>query len=87
MDKVKDICHRKNAELEPKFQESQERVVLRGDSVKDDSGACAVFESGSSSQVAAKVMDVIAKPDCDGPADAASAPPNWRTLQDSYEFP
>ena len=52
--------------------------MLRGDIVKDDSGACAVFtEHGSSaSQVAAaKVMDVIARlPDCDGQAaDAASA--------------
>ena len=44
-----DICHLKNAELEPKLQKYKGRVVLRGDIVKDDSGACAVFtEQGSS---------------------------------------
>ena len=54
------------------------RVVLRGDIVKDDSGANAVFiEQGSftSQMMAAKVMCVIARlPDCDGQAaDAVSA--------------
>ena len=73
-----DICHLKNAELEPKFLKHKGRVVLRGDNVKDDSGACAVFaEQGSSApqMTAAKVMDVIARqPDCDGQAaDAVSA--------------
>ena len=44
-----DTCHLKNAELEPKHQKDTGRVVLRGDIVKDDSGACAVFtEQGSS---------------------------------------
>ena len=45
-----DICHLKNAELEPKFQKYKGRVVLRGDIVKDVSGAHdAVFtEQGSS---------------------------------------
>ena len=38
-----DICYLKNAELEPKLQKYKGRVVLRGDIVKDDSGACAVF--------------------------------------------
>ena len=52
--------------------------MLRGDIVKDDSGAYAVFaEQGSSASqmTAAKVMDVIARiPDCDGQAaDAVSA--------------
>ena len=37
-----DICHLKNAELQPKLQKYEERVVLRGDIVKDDSGAYAV---------------------------------------------
>ena len=73
-----DICHLKNAESKHKLQKYKGRVVLRGDTVKDDSGAYAVFtEQGSSaSQVTAtKVMDVIARlPDCDGPAaDALSA--------------
>ena len=52
--------------------------MLRGDIVKDDSGAHAVFtEQGSSASqmTAAKVIDVIARlPDCDGQAaDAVSA--------------
>ena len=52
--------------------------MLRGDIVKDDSGAYAVFtEQGSSTSqmTATKVMYVIARlPDCDGQAvDAVSA--------------
>ena len=44
-----DICHLKNADLEPKFKKYKGRVVLRGDMVKDDSGSYAVFtEQGSS---------------------------------------
>ena len=67
----------KNAELEPKLQKWQGRVVIRGDNVRDDSGVCAVFtEQGSSAShmTAAKVMDVFARlPDCDGhAADAVS---------------
>ena len=38
-----DICHLKNAELEANHQKYKGRVVLRGDIVKDDSGAYAVF--------------------------------------------
>ena len=73
-----DICHFKIAEFEPKLQKYKGRVVLRGDSVIDDSGACAVLtEQGSSASqmTAAKVMDVIARlPDCDEQAaDAVSA--------------
>ena len=73
-----DICHPKNAELEAKHQKYKGRVVLRGDIVKDNSGAYALFtEQGSSASqmTAAKVMDIIARmPDCDGQAaDAISA--------------
>ena len=73
-----DICHLENAQLEPKSQKYQGRVVRRCDTVKDDSGAHAVFsEQGSSASqmTAAKVMDVIARiPDGDGQAaDAVSA--------------
>ena len=73
-----DICHLKNAELEAKHQKYKGRVVLRGDIVKDDTGACAVFtEQGSSASqmTAAKVMDIISRlPGCDGQAaDAVSA--------------
>ena len=72
-----DICHLKIAEQEPKLQKYKGRVVLRGDSVKDDSGAYAVFtEQGSSASqmTAAKIMDVIARlPGCTGQAaDAVS---------------
>ena len=54
------------------------RVVLRGDTVKDDSGSYAVFtEQGSpaSQMTAAKIMDIISRlPGCDGQAaDAVSA--------------
>ena len=72
-----DICHSKIVELEPKFQKYIGRFRLRGDIVKDDSGADAVFtEQGSSASqmAAAKVMGVIARlPDCAGKAaDALS---------------
>ena len=59
-----DPCHLKNAELEPKLQKYNGEVVLRGDIVKDDSGAYEVFtEQGSSASqmTAAKVMDVVAR--------------------------
>ena len=52
------------AELEAKHQKYKGQVVLRGDIVKDDSGACAVFtEQGSSASqmTAAKVMDIISR--------------------------
>ena len=72
-----DSCHLKNANMGPQFQKYKGRVVLRGDIVKDDSRANAVFEQSSSASqmTAAKVMDVIARlPDCDGQAaDAISA--------------
>ena len=38
-----DICHLKNGELEPKYQNCKGRVVFRGDMVKDDSGPYTVF--------------------------------------------
>ena len=73
-----DICHLKNAESEAKHQKYKGRVVLRGDIVKDNSGAYAVFtEQGSSASqmTAAKIMDIISRlPGCDGQtADAVSA--------------
>ena len=37
------ICHIKSAESDPKLQKCQGRIVIRGDSVQDDSGAYAVF--------------------------------------------
>ena len=73
-----DICHLKNAELEPKIQKYNGWVVLRGDTVKNESGSYAVFtEQGSSASqmTAAKVMDIISRlPGCSGQAaDAISA--------------
>ena len=40
-----DICHLKNAELEPKFQKYKGRILFRGDIVKNDSGSDAVLLS------------------------------------------
>ena len=73
-----DICHLKNAELEAKHQKYKGRVVLRGDTVKDDSGSYAVFTgqgSSASQMTAANVMDIISRlPRCAGQAaDAVSA--------------
>ena len=64
--------------MEAKHQKYKGRVVLRGDTVKDDSGSFAVFhEQGSSASqmTAAKIMDIISRlPGCDGQAaDAVSA--------------
>ena len=80
-EKESPLCHTdghlssQNSELEPKDQKYQGRVALRGDIVKDDSGAHAVFtEQGSSASqmTAAKVTDVIARlPDCAGQAGDA----------------
>ena len=63
-----DLCHLKNSELELQYQKNKGRVVLGGDSVKYDSGSCAVFtEQGSSASqmTAAKVMDIKSRlPGC-----------------------
>ena len=74
---VMDICLLKNAELDAKHKKKG-RVVLRGDTVNDDSGSHAVFtEQGSSASqtTAAKIMDIISRlPGCAGhAADAVSA--------------
>ena len=44
-----DLSHLKNSELEPQLQKYKGRVVLGGDSVKDDSGSHAVFTEQRSS--------------------------------------
>ena len=59
-----DIYHLKNALLEAKLQKYKGPVVLRGDSVKDDSGSYAVFtEQGSSASqmTAVNIMDIISR--------------------------
>ena len=73
-----DICHLKNSELEPQFQEYKGGVVFGDDIVKDDSGSYAVFtEQGSSAlqMMSAEVMDMKSRlPGCAGQAaDAISA--------------
>ena len=73
-----DICHLRNAELEPKHQKYKGRVVLRGDIVREDSGSYAVVtEQGSSASqmTAARVMDITSRLlGCAGQAaDAVSA--------------
>ena len=78
-----DICHLKNAELEPKLQNK----IPRQSRVKDDSAAYAVFtEQGSSAfqMTAAKVVDVVARlPDCDGQAADAVSPCTQVRLEDA----
>ena len=92
---LRDLCHLKHSELEPKFQKYKGRVVLRGDIVKDDSGSYALLtEQGSSASqmTAAKVMDIISwLPGCGGQAaDAVSAytqvkmdkwPKSWSSIE------
>ena len=73
-----DLCHLKNSQLEPQYKKYKGRLVLRGDIVKDDSGAYPVFTqqgSSASQMTAAKVMDIVSRiPGCAGqPADAVSA--------------
>ena len=71
-----DLCHLKNSQLGPKFQKYKDRVELRGDIVKDDSGSYAVLQQGSpvSEKTAAKVMDVISRlPGWSGQAAASYA--------------
>ena len=67
-----DLYRLKNAELETKHQKYTDRVLLRGDIGKDDSGSYAVFTdqgSSASRMTTAKVMDVISRLlGCDGQA-------------------
>ena len=82
-----DICLLKNAELEAKHQKYKGRVVLRGDSVKDDSGSCAVFTqqgSSASQMTAAKVMDIISRlPGCAGQAAVAVSAETLVKMEDA----
>ena len=84
-----DICHLKNAELEAKHQKYKGRVVLRGDTVKDDSGSYAVFtEQGSSASqmTGATVMDIISRlPGCSGQAADAVSAFNQVNMEDALQ--
>ena len=85
-----DICHLKNAELEAKHQKYKGRVVLRGDTVKDDSGSYAVFtEQGSSASLmtAAEIMDIISRlPGCDGQAANAASACTQVKMEDAHKL-
>ena len=75
---IMNLCRLKNSELEPQFQKYKGRIVLRSDSVKDDSGSSAVFTdqgSSASQMTAATVTDIVTMlPGCAGQAaDAISA--------------
>ena len=87
MSQAMKIMSPQNAELGLKIQKFKGRVVLRGETVKGDSGASAVFtEQGSSASqmTAAKIMDVIARlPGCDGQAADAVAAYTQVKLEDA----
>ena len=73
-----DLGHFQNQELHKKFQTYCGRVVLRGDSEKDDAGSFAVFtqQGASASQMStAEILNTISRlPRCTGRAgDAVSA--------------
>ena len=86
-----ELCHLKNSELEPQFQEYKGRVVLRGDIVKVDSGSYAVFtEQGSSASqmTAAKVMDVKSRlPRCEQQTQYLLTPRSkWKMHHHFWKF-
>ena len=59
-----DIRHLKSGESEPTFQTDKGRVVLQGDTVKNDAGSHAVFAeqvSCASQMTPAQVMDALAR--------------------------
>ena len=84
-----DLCHQKNSELEPTFQQFFGGVVLRGESVKDDSGSHAVStEQGSSvsQMTAATVLDIVSRlTGCAGQSFHSSK--NGGRLQHCSKFP
>ena len=85
-----DLCHLKNSELEPQFQKYKGRVVLRGVTVKDDSGSYAVFTEQRSSapqMTAAKVMDIFSRlPGCAGQTEDATSAYNQVKMEDAPTF-
>ena len=65
-----DLRHLKNSELENKFQKYKARAVLRGETVKNDSGNSVVSTEHSASatiMTVAKVLGVLSRlPSCSG---------------------
>ena len=89
-----DICHLKNADLEAKHQNYKGRVVLRGNIVKDDSGAYAVFtEQGSSASQMTAAKSWISSPDCRVAMDNQQTQylfipkQKWKMLTNYRKFP
>ena len=89
-----DLCHLKNSQLEPQYQKYKGWVVLRGDTVKDDSGSYAVFTeqaSSASQMMAAKVMDIISS--CQDAQDKQRTQyllipkSKWKMLTNYWKFP
>jgi len=87
------LCHQKHSELAEALRRYKDRVVFRGDNVRDEEGFYAVFsEQGTSAShlAAAKFLDAIARmPGNDQEdSDAIGAytlcelggPPTWMTL-------
>ena len=59
-----DLCHIKNSQMGKEFHSYKGRIVFRGDIVKDEDGAFAVFtEQGASASnmAAAKMLDAISR--------------------------
>ena len=63
-------CHLKNSQLPKEYHKYEGRVVFRGDIIKDEEGAYALFSeqgASASSIEAARLVDVIARmPGCGG---------------------
>ena len=75
-----DICHLKNVELEAKHQKYKGRVVLRGDTVKDDSGSYAVFTEHHIQTARVRRTSSWCSI-CSYPGK------NWKMLQNYWKFP
>ena len=75
-DRDMEICHLKTPTWSQQIQKYKDRVLLREDLVKDDSGSYAVFTEQWSSACqmrVAKIMEIISRlPGCDGQAANAN---------------
>ena len=67
---IMELCHLKNSQLPAEYHKYKGRVVFRGDIIKDEEGAYALFSeqgASASSIEAARLVDVIARmPGCGG---------------------
>ena len=85
-----DLCHLKNSELENKFQKYKARAVLRGETVKNDSGKYVEFtEHGTSAtqMTVAEVLDVLSRlPGCCGQGSNAVTANSQVKMKDAPEL-